>query len=103
MAYPDIAVPGLAELDLTESVVIGEGANWSGKLLASSDLSPTESTNYILKQMAAKGWQLMSSVHADKSTMVFSKANKLMQVEVAKSSMLQRGASMLTYIASFKN
>ena len=100
VSYPDIAVPSQTFLDQKASVVIGEGVNWTGHLLATSDLTPTEASNYILQQMQAKGWKLLSSIHADKSRYFFSNQHKVMLVEIAEKGIFST-SSELTYVSSF--
>lgn len=102
VSYPDIAVPANTTLDIKHSVIIGEGKNWTGKLLASSELSETDAANHVLRQMQSKGWQLLSSVHADKSTYFFSNQQKVMLIEVAKKGMLSLGGADLIYLSSFR-
>lgn len=102
ISYPDIAVPANTILDIKRSVIIGEGQNWTGKLLASTELSETEAANHVLRQMQSKGWQLLSSVHAGKSTYFFSNQQKVMLIEVAKKGMLSLGGADVTYLSSFR-
>lgn len=82
------------------SEVIGEGANWAGHQLATSDLTPTETSNSIRQQMQAKGWELLSSIHADKSKYFFTNQHKLMMVEIASMGVFS-SSSALTYVSSF--
>lgn len=100
VSYPDIAVPPQTFLDQKASVVIGEGASWTGNLLATSELTPTEASNYIRQQMQAKGWKLLSSIHADKSRYFFSNQHKLMMVEIGSKGVFS-SSSELTYVSSF--
>ena len=102
MGFPDIAVPAQTYMDVKNSMVIGGGAQWTGRLLAKTDLSPTEVSAYLKSQMVAKGWTLLSSVQADNSSLLFCNALKLMSIDVTPSGFLSSG-SELTYVASVFN
>ena len=100
VSFADIAVPADTYLDHKNSVVIGEGALWTGHLLAETDLAPTQVSNHLKSQMLAKGWTLLSSVHSGSSTYLFCNAQKLMSIDVAPKGLFSSG-SALTYVASF--
>lgn len=97
--FPDIAVPSNTYLDLQESVVVGDWPNWTGRMLATSDLEPAQASEYIRQQMLAKGWQLVSSAFIGKFTYVFSNQNRIMSVDVSERGFLRSGSD-LVYVSS---
>lgn len=100
VSYPDIAVPPSTFVVLKESIAVGEGARWTGRLVAQSESTVTDASAYIVKQMQSKGWKLLTSIHADQTTFTFVKSKKIMQIDVSSAGALSQG-SRLEYKASY--
>lgn len=100
VSYPDIAVPPRTFILLKESLAVGEGARWTGRLVAQSESSVTDASTYILKQMQSKGWKLLTSIHADQTTFTFVQSKKIMQIDVNAAGSLSQG-SRLEYKSSY--
>lgn len=97
--FPDIAIPSNTFLNLDDSVVVGDGSNWTGRLLATSELEPAQASEYIRRQMLAKGWKLLSSAYVDKFTYVFSNQNRIMSIDVLERGIFRSGSD-LVYLSS---
>lgn len=97
----DIAVPPGTRVKMNDSIIMGVDGRWTGLILAKSESSPTESSKYISRQMIAKGWSLVSSIYTENTSLVFTRSDKSVQIDIKDAGIMQNG-SIIKYIATNK-
>ena len=81
------------------SLILGEGEAWVGRLELYSPLSPSDTVAFFVERYPQTGWTLLSSTKSKNSIIVFTNAKKSITVEVAEGSALSM-ASKITMTVS---
>ncbi len=81
------------------SLILGEGEAWVGRLELYSPLSPSDTVAFFVERYPQAGWTLLSSTKSKHSMLVFMNAKKSMTVEIAEGSALSM-ASKITMTVS---
>jgi hypothetical protein len=82
--YAGIALPDGYNIDGGETVVLGEGDRWNGRLVYTIGSSATDMFDFYRRQMPQFGWTEVSLVRADTSVLTFSSqgTNRIANVSI---------------------
>ncbi|GAB3190048.1 hypothetical protein [Hydrogenophaga aquatica] len=97
----DLPMPQDAKIDNEQSLILGAGPEWTGRIVAQATQGPTEIFTFYRDQLPPKGWTGVSSVKAKTSVLVFTKGERTLTVEIADGGTLSSG-SRLTLTAGPK-
>jgi surface antigen len=86
-----------------QSMVIGSGNNWVGRVVIDSAREPAAAFSYFLDNYPTQGWTLLSAVRAKTSVMVFSKQEHNVTIEIQESNMLNGGAAIVILTRAPRN
>lgn len=90
------ALPPGAKIKGEQSLIIGAGEQWVGRVVADVGRDADATLRFYLETYPAQGWTLVSAVRSKNSLMVFTKQDRTATVEVADSGMLGSGSVTLT-------
>lgn len=82
----DLPIPRGARLSNDQSLILGGGNSWAGRIVMSVAETPTETFSFFRDRYPAAGWVLMSSTKAKNSILVFIKQDRTATVEIAEGS-----------------
>ena len=80
--YGDKAFPVGAKINSAQSLMIGSGDNWIGRMVLELTQNHAEAYNYFVEQYPQQGWTLISAVRGKTSLLVFTKADRSATVEI---------------------
>ncbi len=80
----DLPLPPNSEIRNRESVILGSGLGWGGRIGIDDPLSPAETLLFFREQVPASGWNLSSSTVGQSIIMVFEKPDRIATVEIFK-------------------
>ena len=80
----DLPIPPNSEIRNRESVILGSGLGWGGRIGIDDPLSPAETLLFFREQIPASGWTLSSATVGRSIIMVFEKPDRIATVEIFK-------------------
>jgi len=95
----DISLPGSAKLDAENSLIIGSGDRWFGRVVVKSDENPVQTYNHFFKGMPSLGWKLMSAMQSNASLLSFQRGERIAMVQIETS---QLGGSTISISVSMQ-
>ena len=88
-ALYDFPFPSSAEIIEKETVILGSGERWSGKVVYNDQKSPAELLKYYGQSGRASGWAMKASTVSKGIFLVFSKDHRVATVEINRLSFLE--------------
>lgn len=98
----DMPLPVASNIIGADSLIIGRGDNWVGRVVLSGVQSPTDIYAFFQSEYPRAGWTTISAVKSKTSILVFTKGDRTSTVEVNEGS-LTGPKTMITITASPKN
>jgi hypothetical protein len=95
----DLPLPEGARLNNEQSLILGGGNSWAGRLVLTVNQSPTETFSFFRDQYPTAGWTLVSSTKAKNSILVFFKQDRTATVEIAEGTGLGAKSNVTLTIA----
>ena len=90
-----IQLPPGARILHEQSLVIGTGENWVGRVVMDSARDTTSAYSYFLDNYPSLGWTLLSAVRAKSSVLVFNKGERNVTIEIQEGNPLSGGAALV--------
>jgi hypothetical protein len=81
------------------SLILGGGADWTGRIAVVADLGWADTFAFFRDQYPALGWELLSSLQARNSILVFVKGERTATIEISPASVLGTKSSVLMTVA----
>ena len=78
----DLPMPDDAEFVKSPSILLGTGNGISGRLVLSSGYSPVENLIFYGNEAPASGWELLSSRVGEEITLVYTKNNRVVTIDM---------------------
>jgi len=98
----DMPLPAASKIIGADSLIIGRGDNWVGRVVLSGVQTPTDIYAFFQSEYPRAGWTTISAVKSKTSILVFSKGDRTATVELMEGS-LTGPKTMITITASPKN
>ena len=98
----DMPLPAGARIIGTDSLIIGRGDNWVGRVVLNGLQSPTDIYAFFQAEYPKSGWTTVTAVKSKTSILVFTKGERTSTVEINEGS-LTGPKSIITITASPKN
>jgi hypothetical protein len=95
----DISLPGSAKLDAENSLIIGSGDRWFGRVVVKSDETPVQTYNHFFKGMPSLGWRMISAMQSKTSLLSFQRGERIAMVQIETS---QLGGSTISISVSMQ-
>ena len=86
-----------------QSMVIGSGNNWVGRVVIDSAREPAAAFSYFLDNYPTQGWTLLSAVRAKTSVMVFTKLDHNVTIEIQEGNVLAAGSALVILTRAPRN
>lgn len=97
--FADMPMPAGARLDNRQSLILGGGPGWTGRVALQLQQGPTEAFNFYREQYPAAGWTAVSSIKARVSILVFSRQERTVTLEISEAGSLSGGSAVLMTVA----
>jgi hypothetical protein len=91
-AFSDIPFVSGDIIDIENSLVLNPGDNWIGRLMLKSNLVSDHAFEYYSTKMADYGWNTLTSIQSDNSTLMFEKGARVATVVINRIG--RRGSSI---------
>ena len=88
-ALYDFPFPKTSNIVENETVILGAGERWSGKVRFLDTKTPPELLKFYAEVVPASGWEMKSSTVSSSIFLVFSRDNRVATVEISRLSFLQ--------------
>lgn len=98
----DMPLPAASKIIGSDSLIIGRGDNWVGRVVLSGVQTPTDIYAFFQAEYPKAGWTTISAVKSKTSILVFTKGDRTSTVEVSDGS-FGGPKTMITITASPKN
>lgn len=98
----DMPLPAGARIMGTDSLIIGRGDNWVGRVVLNGLQNPTDIYAFFQAEYPKAGWTTVTAVKSKTSILVFTKGDRTSTVEVNEGP-LTGPKSIITITASPKN
>jgi hypothetical protein len=82
----DMPLPAASKLVGSDSLIIGRGDNWVGRVELSGVQSPTDIYAFFQSEYPRAGWTTVSAVKSKTSILVFTKGDRTLTVELTEGS-----------------
>ncbi|WP_417450062.1 hypothetical protein [Kordiimonas sp.] len=82
----DVAMPAGAIIDTKKSMILGNGANSYGKILAKVKADQLKVAEFFKNNMPTEGWGLISEVQDDDIIMTFQKPTRVASIRIERGS-----------------
>lgn len=89
-------LPPGAKINHAQSLIMGSGDNWIGRILMDLDQNNNAAYAYFLEQYPQQGWSLVSAVRGKTSLLVFTKADRSATIELTEGGVLGGSQAALT-------
>ncbi len=90
------ALPPGASFRPENSLIIGAGEQWVGRVVADVGRDVEAAFRFFIDTYPAQGWTLISSVRGKASLLVFTKQDRTATVELSEGGMMGGGSLVLT-------
>ena len=88
-ALYDFPFPKTSSIVENETVILGAGERWSGKVRFLDTKTPPELLKFYAEVVPASGWEMKSSTVSSSIFLVFSRDNRVATVEINRMSFLE--------------
>ena len=78
----DMPLPAASKIIGSDSLIIGRGDNWVGRVLLSGVQTPTDIYAFFQSEYPRAGWTTISAVKSKTSILVFTKGDRTATVEI---------------------
>ena len=84
----DMPLPAASKIVGSDSLIIGRGDSWVGRVMLSGVQTPTDIYAFFQSEYPRAGWTTVSAVKSKTSTLVFTKGDRTASVELSEGSFL---------------
>jgi hypothetical protein len=98
----DMPLPAASKMIGSDSLIIGRGDNWVGRVVLSGVQTPTDIYAFFQAEYPKAGWTTVSAVKSKTSILVFTKGDRTSTVELSEGS-FAGPKTIITITASPKN
>jgi hypothetical protein len=95
----DFPLPKDTRVLTQNSLILGEGDAWVGRLELYAPLTPSDSVSFFIERYPQLGWTLLSSTKSKNSMLIFTNNKKTAAMEISEGSALSM-ASKITITVS---
>jgi hypothetical protein len=98
----DMPLPQGSKISNEQSIILGGGAQWTGRIVISTPQGPTDTFTFFREQFPKAGWTGISSIKAKTSILVFAKGDRTVTLEINESGTFSSGGSIVNLTAAPK-
>lgn len=83
----DMAIPPNTKFDAENSLIIGSGDRWLGRVVLKTDGPAVQIYNYFYNGMPAFGWSLVTAIQAKTSTLTYLRGERVATIQIEPGSL----------------
>ena len=99
LLFNQMPLPKDARISTGNSLILGEGDNWAGRIELSSSMASLEASSFFIAEYPKHGWQLISSTKAKLSILVFSGNSRTLTLEITEGGPLAAKSMIVMTVA----
>lgn len=80
--FQDIPIPDGATMNMDRTLILGEKESWIGRLVINSQAQQSNIFDFFKYRTSQFGWQEITSVRSTTSVLSYSKANRIMTIQI---------------------
>jgi hypothetical protein len=84
LIFNQLPLPKDARISADKSLILGEGNNWAGRIELSSSMEPLEASAFFTVEYPKHNWQLITSIKAKLSILVFASSTRTLTLEITE-------------------
>jgi len=93
--FSDMPLPEGSLINNEQSLILGGGADWTGRVAMTSPYPPTQVFVFFRDQFPTAGWTPVAMIMSDRSSLVFTKRDRTATIEISRTGNLSKGATIL--------
>ena len=83
--FSDLPMPPQAILDTENSIILGAGEDWTGRVLIQTSNSPESAFDCYRKELPGHGWQEITAVRAATSVLTYVRDGRVATLQLTRS------------------
>ena len=95
----DLPLPKDARISNEDSLVLGEGDAWVGRVTIYCGLPANETVAFFIEKYPQAGWTLLSSTKSKVSALVFVNTKKTALLEISEESSITKSAKIVMTVS----
>lgn len=95
----DFPLPKDARVVNENSLILGEGEAWVGRLELYAPLSPSDTVAFFVERYPQAGWNLLSLTKSKNSMVIFTNPKKTLAIEVSEGSTLSMASKVILTVS----
>lgn len=95
----DFPLPKDTRVLTQNSLILGEGDAWVGRLELYAPLTPSDSVSFFIERYPQLGWTLLSSTKSKNSMLIFTNNKKTAAMEISEGSALSMASKITITVA----
>ena len=99
LLFNQIPLPKDARISPDKSIILGEEDNWAGRIELSSSMESLEASAFFTAEYPKHGWQLISSIKAKLSILVFTSNTRTLTLEISEGGPLAAKSMIVMTVA----
>ena len=99
----DIPIPSGTTLDAQNSLILGSGDQWTGRLVLYINQSHSEAFALYTTQMPQFGWEPIASVQSETSLLTFIRGERATTIEISEGRAISGCLVRITMTPQIKN
>ena len=80
--FTDIPIPAGTSFDVENSLILGSGEGWTGRLIVTLSKNPADAFAVYTVEMPEFGWKPIASVQSETSVLTFTRGNRAATIEI---------------------
>lgn len=80
--FTDIPIPPGTSFDAENSLILGSGDGWTGRLIVTLSKSPSDAFAIYTIEMPEFGWKPIASVQSDTSVLTFTRGDRAATIQI---------------------
>ena len=95
--FPDMPVPEGGDVDLEQTLVVGGGDYWFGRLVVTTSFSPNEMFDFYANQLPSFGWDAITSLRSTVSVLTYARKDRVATIQIRERTI--RGAEVTVTVS----
>lgn len=80
--FTDIPIPAGTSFDVENSLILGSGEGWTGRLIVTLSKNPADAFAVYTVEMPEFGWKPIASVQSETSVLTFTRGDRAATIEI---------------------
>lgn len=99
LIFNQFPLPKDARISSENSLILGEGENWAGRIELFSNMENLEASSYFASEYPKLGWSLVTSTKSKFTILVFSNPTRTVTIEISQAGPLSAKTKIIMTVA----